>query len=70
MKRLETVCKLTNNNTEVQDIVARIRRGLEGSKSAEEIADVTAALTHLSYMTENLKHEADVSPSDLFIIDN
>lgn len=48
--------------SEIRDIVATIRRGLVGTDSADEIASITAALTHLCYMTENLAHHADVSP--------
>ena len=61
LKRLEVVCTRTNNSNEIRDIVATIRRGLGGTKSPTELADIIAALTHLCYMTVNLKHQADVS---------
>ena len=61
LKTVEAVCKLTNNKAEIRNIVAVIRRGLVGTKSAKEIAEIRAALIHLCYMTENLKHQADVS---------
>ena len=62
LRHLEAVCKLTNNSKEIREIVTAIQRGLVGTKSADEIADIRAALTHLCYMTENLKHQADVRP--------
>ena len=63
---METVCKLTNNGKEVQDIVAAIRKGHGSSiKSHEEIAEISAALTHLCNMTDSLTLQADVSPSML-----
>lgn len=66
LKRLEIVCKLTNNSNEIRSIVAGIRRGFGGGiKSAEEIdmeiANILSSLTHLCYMTEKLNHQADVS---------
>lgn len=65
LKKLEVVCKRTNNSKEVQDIVAAIRQGLVGIKSAEQIAEVTAAITHLCNMTDSLTLQADVSASML-----
>ena len=61
LKRMEVVCKQTNNSEEVQDIVEAIRQGLDGTNSIDEIAEIRAALTHLCNMTVNLKHQADVS---------
>ena len=55
------MCKLTNNSNEIRDIVATLCGGLVGNKSADEVADVRDALTHLCYMTENIEHQADVS---------
>lgn len=64
LKKLEAVCKLTNNGKEIQDIVAVIRKGLgDGMKSAEEIAEIRDALTHLCNMTENLHNQVDVRTS-------
>ena len=63
LERLEAVCKLTNNSNEVRGIVEAIRQGLNGTQSPDQIYDVRAAITHLCYMIENLKHQADVSPS-------
>ena len=60
LKRLEVTCKGTNNSKEVRDTVEAIAQGLNGTKSPEEISDIRAALIHLCYMTENLKHQADV----------
>ena len=61
LMQLEAVCKLTNNSREIEDIVMTFRRGLVGTKSADEVADIRAALTHLCYMTQHLQHQADVS---------
>ena len=60
LKKLESVCKLTNNSSEVEDIVAAIRQGILGIEAAGGVADIRSSLTHLCYMTENLKHQADV----------
>ena len=60
LKSLEVVCRNTNNSSEIRDIVETIRQGLIGRKTADEVADIRAALIHLCYMTENLKHQADV----------
>ena len=60
LKRLEVVCSQTNNSKEVRDVVDSITKGLTGTKTAEEIGDIRAALIHLCYMTENLNHQADV----------
>lgn len=69
LKKLEAVCKLTNNSKEVQDIVAAIRQGLVvGIKSPDEVAEIRDALTHLCNMTDILKHQADVSPSIWFVV--
>ena len=62
------MCKLTNPDNEVRDIVAVIRGALVGTMSADNIAAVTAALTHLCNMTENLKHHADVSSSAFSVL--
>lgn len=70
LKTVEAVCKLTNNKAEIRNIVAVIRRGLVGTKSAKEIAEIRAALIHLCYMTENLKHQADAHRRNLFIQSN
>ena len=61
LKTLESVCKLTNNSSEVKDIVAVISQGLKDIKLTDEVADIQSSLTHLCYMTENLKHQADVN---------
>ena len=61
LKRLEAVSQLTGNSSEVWNIVQAIRKGLVGTKSVGDIADVKDALTHLCYMIESLNHQADVS---------
>ena len=61
LKRLEIVCKVWNNSEEVHQIVATIRQGVVGKKTKAEIAAIRAALIHLCYMTEELRHQADVS---------
>ena len=61
LKSLEAVCKLTNNSKEVRDIVEAIRRALDGTNSADQLADIRDALTHLCNMTISLKHQVDVS---------
>ena len=60
LKILEIVCKLTNNESEIQELVDVIRRGHVATKSVQEIAEIKAAMTHLCYMTENLTHKPDV----------
>ena len=54
------MCPLTGNSSEVWNIVQAIRKGLAGTESVGDIADVKDALTHLCYMIENLNHQADV----------
>ena len=66
LKSLEAVCKLTNNSKEVRDIVEAIRRGLDGTNSTDQLADIRDALTHLCNMTISLKHQVDVSARILF----
>ena len=61
LKHLETVCKITNNSNEIQCTVKKINKALIGTPDPDEIAELHAALTHLCYMGENLKHQADVS---------
>lgn len=70
LKRMEVVCKKTNNSVEVQDIVETIRQGLDGTNSIDEIAEIRAALTHLCNMTVNLKHQADKHRRELFVQSN
>ena len=61
LKRLEVVCKVLNNSEEVRQIVVTIRQGVVGKKTRDEVAAIRSALIHLSNMTEQLKHQADVS---------
>lgn len=70
LQRLEVVCKLTNNSKEVHGIVKTIREGLAGSNPDEELASIRAALTHLCYMTENLKHQDDIHRRKLYVQSN
>ena len=60
LKRLEAVCQLIGNSSEVWNIVQAIRKGLVGTESVGDIADIKDSLTHLCYMIENLNHQADV----------
>ena len=57
------MCTVTNNSTEVRDIVAKIRQGgLVGTKTDDEIVVLRDAVAHLCNMTETLKNQDDVSP--------
>ena len=54
---------VTNNSTEVREIVAKIRQGgLVGTKTDDEIVILGDAVAHLCNMTETLKNQDDVSP--------
>ena len=54
---------VTNNSTEVREIVAKIRQGgLVGTKTDDEIVVLRDAVAHLCNMTETLKNQDDVSP--------
>ena len=56
---------VTNNSTEVREIVAKIRQGgLVGNKTDDddEIVVLRDAVAHLCNMTETLKNQDDVSP--------
>ena len=63
LKRLELVCKITNNSNDIRHVVKIISKALIGTPEPREITEIKAALTHLCYMGENLKHQADVSLS-------
>ena len=55
LKTLESVCKLTNNSSEVKDIVTVIRQDLKDIKLTDEVVDIQSSLT------ENLKNQADAN---------
>ena len=57
------MCTVTNNSTEVREIVEKIRQGgLVGTNTEDEIVVLRDAVAHLCNMTETLKNQDDVSP--------